>query len=645
MSRRLGQSGPESEGMAESRSRTVHDLFGEVVSRDRDGAARPAILCGDNSVSYADLDARSNRLARYLGAKGVGPGSRVAIFLHRSPEAVTAMLGILKAGAAFVPLDPSYPADHLTFIAEDAQPAAVVSAAAMAVAGAGERGASRIWGAAAPTILLDAESGAIDRESTAPLAAGAGPDDLAYVMYTSGTTGRPKGVMVPHRGVVRLARNHFVELGPSDVVLQLAPLAFDASTFEIWGALLNGAALAVVASPRPSFAEIGEALARHKATTAWLTASLFHAVVDRRIETLRPLRQLIAGGDVLSPRHVRRVLDQLPDCRLVNGYGPTENTTFTCCYTIPKDARADAPVPIGAPIDQTQVHILDENLCPVASGAVGELFASGEGVALGYLNRPDLTAEKFLADRFSAEPGKLMYRTGDLVRQRADGVLEFVGRADRQVKINGKRVELDEVEAAIRRLPEVADAAAVLRARREGERHIVAYVAAHPGAALEPGALRAQMRRLLPEHMAPAQFIVLDSLPLTPTGKIDRDALPAPQASPAAAPSPAMSEVEARLAAIWRKLLKVEIVGLDANFFDLGGSSLDLMALHEEIRAQFADEVPMTALFEHTTIRTLAARLEKRGSEQLPIGEINERKARQSEALRRISQRRAMSAQ
>lgn len=638
MAWRIGQDGPNSRSTAFDPSHMIHDAFLDMASVDRDGAARPAILCGDRVISYADLDAGSNRLARYLIGKGVGAGSLVGLFLHRSPEAVLAMLGILKAGAAFLPLDPAYPADHLGFIAQDARPAAVASSTELALA----QGPDRPW--AAPTILLDAEANAIAQESSAPLAGGGASDDLAYVMYTSGTTGRPKGVMVPHRGVVRVARNDFVDLGPDDVVLQLAPLSFDASTFEIWGALLNGAALAVVASPRPSFEEIGEAIARHGVTTAWLTASLFHAMVDRHIELLRPLRQLIAGGDVLSPGHVRQALDGLPGCRLVNGYGPTENTTFTCCYAIPRDARADAPIPIGPPIAHTRIYVLDEALRSVARGEIGELVAAGDGVALGYLNRPELTAEKFLPDIFGGAPGRLMYRTGDLVRQRADGVVEFLGRSDRQVKINGKRVELDEVEAGLRRLPEVADAAAILRAHGSGQRQIVAYVTSRVSPPADASALRGRLRELAPEHMIPALFVVLDALPLTPNGKIDRDALPVPPAwrGGDGEPAQASSEVEAKLAAIWRRLLKVPYVGLDANFFDLGGSSLDLMALHEEIRAQF-DDVPMTALFEHTTIRSLATRLETRDAGKLSIADIQDRKQRQNEALRRIWRRRTMS--
>ncbi len=628
-------------------SRTIHSYFADVVRKHPE---KPAIFFGDGFISYSDLDCSSNQFARFLTSKGVRAGSLVGLFLPRSLDAVVAMLGILKAGAAFVPLDPAYPFDHLSFIASDAKPIVMVTAAHMVLSAQ-----PRPW--SAPTVFIDAEEDAIALESAAPLAEIAMGDDLAYVMYTSGTTGRPKGVMVPHRGVTRLACNSFVELGQGDVVLQLAPLAFDASTFEIWSCLLNGAALAIVGPAQPSFGEIGEAIEKHDVTTAWLTASLFHAIVDHQLEILRPLRQLIAGGDVLSPRHVRRVLDAMPQCRLVNGYGPTENTTFTCCHTIARDAPADAPTPVGRPIDHTQIHVLDLDLRPVAPGEIGELFAAGEGVALGYLNRPDLTAEKFLPDPFCGQSGRLMYRTGDLVRQRPDDVVEFVGRTDRQVKIRGKRVELDEVEALVRRLPEVADAATDVRARTGGERKIVAYVTMKICSSFDAAESRRKMLEFAPNHMIPAHFVILEELPRTPNGKVDRAALPDPvdAAEAEAQPIAALSEVESALAAIWSRLLKIGSVGLDANFFDLGGASLDVMALQEEIRTRFSRELPMTALFEFTTIRALAAHLQKqdpapsRSAAESPDGglamdDINNRRLRQAEALRRVARNRARAA-
>ncbi len=365
-------------------------------------------------------------------------------------------------------------------------------------------------------------------------------------MYTSGSTGRPKGVVVPHRAVLRLVLgNDFAALGADQVILQLAPLSFDASTFEVWGALLNGARLAVVADPYPSCEDIGAAIARHRASTLWLTAGLFHLMVDHNLEGLAPLQQLLAGGDVLSPAHVVRALRALPGCRLVNGYGPTENTTFSCCYTIPRDYAGDAPVPIGRPIRQTEARVLDEALRPVAAGEPGELCLAGAGLALGYWNRPELTAQAFVTQPGS---GTRLYRTGDRVRVRTDGNLEFLGRVDRQVKVNGKRVELDEVEARLRATGLVQDAAVVCAPASAGaQRHIAAFVTA--GAPLDSGALRRALREELPDYMMPASITQLPALPLSPSGKIDRARLPLAAPAEAVKGGAATNDTEAALLA------------------------------------------------------------------------------------------------
>ena len=303
------------------------------------------------------------------------------------------------------------------------------------------------------------------------------PKDLAYIMYTSGSTGTPKGVAIPHRAVVRLVKEtDYASFSPNETFLQLAPISFDASTFEIWGPLLNGGKLVVMSPALPTLEEIGRAIRDHGVTTLWLTAGLFNAMVDERLDDLRPLRQLLAGGDVLSVSHVRKALNALKNTRLINGYGPTESTTFACCHTIDANAPLESAIPIGKPIANTTAYILDSNLQPVPIGASGELCIGGDGLARGYWRREELTAEKFVADPFSREPGARLYKTGDLARWRSDGVIEFLGRVDNQIKLRGFRIEPGEIEFALKQQPGVRDSVVIAREDLPGEKHLVAYV-------------------------------------------------------------------------------------------------------------------------------------------------------------------------
>jgi amino acid adenylation domain-containing protein len=620
--------------------RTIHSTFTQVVERGLD----PIALVGDGRpMTYGELARRSDGVARYLQRHGVARGDRVGLYTQRSSDAIAAMLGILKAGAAYVPFDPSYPAKLLEFIHTDCRPALVLADTAL---DAGTRPAF------AEGTVHDIRSAFDAPGQNTALLPEVGPEDAAYIMYTSGSTGHPKGVLIPHRGVVRLAiDNPFADMGPEQVHLQLAPLAFDASTFEIWGALLNGGKLAILSAPFPSLDDVAHSIKRHGVTTLWLTAGLFHLMVDHRLDGLAPLRQLIAGGDVLSPTHIAKAQRGLPSCQLINGYGPTENTTFTCCYRIPREA-APGPIPIGTAIAHTTVHVLDEAWRPVADGDEGELFAGGAGVALGYWNRPDLTAERFVPD-LDAGGGATLYRTGDRVRRRPDGNLEFLGRVDRQVKINGKRVELDEIEAALRRSPLVEDAAVTCPPGEAGTRRVHAYVTLrgdHAGAA--PGAtddLRSFIKQELPDYMLPATFTVMDTLPLSPTGKIDRAKLPLPAAAepgegaPGAAPGAPGSAIEATLMTIWCRILGRKSVGLNDNFFDLGGTSLQLIAVHATITSVMKSDVTVVDLFQYPRISALAVRL-ARGSVNGPenggvtagaILTAEERARRQRQALAR----------
>ncbi|HST62969.1 MAG TPA: amino acid adenylation domain-containing protein, partial [Longimicrobium sp.] len=472
------------EGAAPGLPRATTDALFAQAAAAAPGAV--ALAWDGGRMTYAELDGRANRLAHHLRRAGVAAGTRVGVCLERGPELVVVTLAVLKAGGAYVPLDPSYPAERLSFILADTSVPVLVTESGLA---------ERLPPHAARIVRVDADAAAIEAEPADAPAAGTDPEAVAYVMYTSGSTGRPKGVEVPHRAIVRLVRGQdFVAIDPTDVFLQLAPAAFDAATLELWGPLLNGARLAIHPAGQPSVDSIGRALEEHGVTVLWLTAGLFHLVVEERIQVLRGVRQLLAGGDVLSVPHVRRVLAELPGTALINGYGPTENTTFTCCHTVRADDGERASIPVGRPIANTYVRVLDAGMQPVPLGVPGELYAGGEGLALGYLTRPELTAEMFVADPYL--PGARLYRTGDRVRWResagvdpsaADSrtdalthsrtaVLEFLGRVDTQAKIRGFRVEPGEIEAVLRREAGVAECVVIPREDVSGEHRLVAYV-------------------------------------------------------------------------------------------------------------------------------------------------------------------------
>ncbi|MDB5059708.1 MAG: Glutamate-semialdehyde aminotransferase [Chloroflexi bacterium] len=583
--------------------RCLHQLFEDQAARTPDAVA---VAFEDQWLSYRELDQRANQLARYLLTLGLGPEVLVAICLERSLEMVVGLLGILKAGGAYLPLDPQYPSARLAFMLDDAQ--ALLLLTQEHLLGAVPRHGI-------PVVCLDRDWGAIRQQRADSLESEASAGSLAYVMYTSGSTGTPKGIAVTHRNVVRLVQGaDYVPLTPDAVFLQLAPISFDAATFELWGCLLNGARLAVAPPGTLSPCEIGQVIARHQVTTLWLTSGLFNAMVDESLAALKPLRYLLTGGDVVSPAHVRKALRELPGCQIINGYGPTEGTTFTCCYPIPAQlGESGEPLPIGRPIANTQVYILDRYLRPVPIGVPGELYIGGAGVARGYLNRPELTAEKFVADPFSGRPGARLYRSGDLVRYLADGNLEFLGRIDQQVKLRGFRIEPGEIEVLLRREPGVADAVVVLREDRPGDQRLVAYLVPQ-GVPAGADALRAALQTALPPYMVPSAFVWLDAVPLTPNGKVDRQALPLPgagersQAVAYVAPELALHR---QLVAIWEELLDARPIGIKDNFFDLGGHSLLAARLMLRIRETCGEQLPLSTLFAGATIERLAAAMEQ----------------------------------
>ena len=621
-----------------SQDKTIHELFEEQA------AATPsacAVLFEDQELSYAEVNEQANRLARHLIRRGVARGNLIGLCMHRSPELIIGLLGILKAGGAYVPLDPTYPDERLAFMLRDTATRLILT----------HRPTTRRLESlvhehqAADSILcLDANAATVATESAGNPAVGATARDLAYVMYTSGSTGNPKGVLVGHRAVVRLVRDtDYCQFGPGEVFLHLAPLAFDASTFEIWGPLLNGSQLALLAPGPFTLDALAAALRRYGVTTLWLPAGLFHLVVEQRVEILGQLRQLVAGGDVLSPTHVGQVLDKLHSGVLINGYGPTESTTFACCYRMKKGYRPGERIPIGRPIANTSVYVLDEQLQPVPAGMIGELYLGGDGLAHGYLNDPVLTQAKFIADPFSSDPAARLYRTGDRVRYLEDGNLEFLGRFDNQVKIQGHRIEPGEIEATLQAHSEVRQTVVVARAQPHGEKQLVAYVVAASRRRFSTDQLKRYLAERLPLYMIPAQIVLVDCLPLNGNGKVDRSALPAPEAlrgheSPAALPEteglhPPLA-LEEKLAALWGKVLNGS-VGREDNFFDLGGTSLQWMELHAELTKTLGQEISLTELFEHPTVRSLADWLGGKRSVDPSFTQAQRRAQRQQEAFAR----------
>jgi amino acid adenylation domain-containing protein len=501
---------------------TIHALFEEQAALR---PATPAVEQDDARLTYGELNVQANRLAHRLRRLGVGPEAKVGLLLERSLDLVVGMLATLKAGGAYLPLDPIYPAERLALLLTDAAPAVLVTRRDLLGSLPAETGL--------PLVLLD-DADELARESGENPVAQATADNLAYVIYTSGSTGRPKGVEIPHRGVVRLVRpegeSGHARCGPDEVFLHLASPLFDAATLEVWGPLLSGGRLVVLPGRVPALSELGERIARHGVTTIFLTTGLFHLTVEEQLDHLRPLRRLLVGGEVTSPGHLRRALEGLPGCEVIHVYGPTENTTFTTGHALRRGEDPGDPVPIGRPIAATRVYLLDRRLRPVPVGVPGELCTGGDGLARGYLGRPELTAELFVPDPFGR--GERLYRTGDLARRRPDGAIEFQGRRDQQVKIRGFRIEPGEVETALVSHPDVAAAAIVVREDLPGGRGLVAFVARRrPEDGSESGgpdfvaALRVHLQARLPGPMMPALFVEVPEMPLNPNGKVDRRAL------------------------------------------------------------------------------------------------------------------------
>jgi amino acid adenylation domain-containing protein len=562
-----------------------------------------AIVSGGGALSYKDLDSRADRVAAVLRTFGAGPETIIAMYLPRSADQIVAILGILKAGAAYLPLDRRNPIERNSFMVRDSRAIAVITHREIH---------DQAQFGDIPTLLIDdLVNGRVGRANGSVLdkdAARKTGRTLAYVIYTSGSTGNPKGVMVEHRSVIRLVHGqNYATFGSDRVFLQLAPVAFDASTFEIWGPLLHGGKLVLPPSEQIDFDVIREQIAIHGVTTMWLTAGLFNEIVSTSPETLAGVDEILTGGEALSPKHIGLAYARLDTrTRIKNGYGPTECTTFACCHDVPRDLPAPSgTVPIGRPIANTTAYVLDHRRRLLPIGSAGELFLGGHGLARGYLSRPDLTAAQFVDHPF--RPGERLYRTGDRVRFRTDGTLEFLGRLDDQLKIRGFRIEPGEIEAALVKIPVIRNAAVIPQTANSGATQLVAYIVA--AGSISDDEIRDRLRLVIPTHMIPSAFLRLETLPLTSNGKVDRKALPKLEftRSSSATYDPPRSEIERSLAQIWQELLGVTSIGLDDDFFNLGGHSILAVRLMARIKDAFGLSSPIATLLHAPTVRRLAA--------------------------------------
>jgi amino acid adenylation domain-containing protein len=574
----------------------IHELFEAQVKRAPEAIA---VAYGDEQLTYREVNETANRLARELRSRGVGADTPVATFLDRSADLVIAQLGILKAGGAYVPLDPEYPRERVAFILKD-------SGARLVLTHASSRG--RLPEHGAEVVCIDQDPAVDEAADSVP--SGTRPDNLAYIMYTSGSTGTPKGIAILHRAISRLVCNtNYISLGPSDRVAQASNASFDAATFEIWGALLHGACLVgipkdVLLSPRA----LAPFLEQEQITTLFLTTDLFNQLASESPGMFRSLRTLLFGGSAVNPRWVREVVTHGRPERFVHVYGPTESTTFAAWYEVRDVAKDATTIPIGRPIANTQLYVLDRYGNPAPTGAMGELFIGGDGLARGYLNDAEMTAERFIPHPFVADPDARLYRTGDLVRYRPDGALEFLGRIDQQVKIRGFRVETSEIEAVLRENPCLREAVVLSWEDAAGTRRLVAYVVP-ADAEVSSADLRRFLEKKLPGYMVPSAFILRDALPLNPNGKVDRKALAAStdRLSPTEPYVEPSSPLEKTLASIWAQVLDLERVGICDNFFHLGGHSLLAMQIVSRISEALQTEVPLRALFEAPTVAGLSS--------------------------------------
>ncbi|MFJ6771070.1 amino acid adenylation domain-containing protein [Kitasatospora sp. NPDC091257] len=556
-----------------------------------------AVSSGEVRLSYRELDERANRLAHRLGELGVRAESPVAVLMERSADLVVAILAVLKAGGCYLPLHSAYPLPRKQWIVEHCAAPVLLTDEAMSRQGLPE---------GAEVVVVEGEKGLAGYPATDP-AVPTGPDALAYVIHTSGSTGVPKGVAIAHRDALGLALDSIWADGRHERVLMVAPYAFNVSTYEFWVPLLHGGRIVVAPPGDLDVHALRRLIAEERITGIHLTAGLFRVLAEEDPGCLAGVREVLTGGDVIAPSAVQRVLEHNPALVVRAMYGATEATLFSTSAPMTAPYLATGPVGVGRPMDDVRLHVLDAGLRPVPVGGVGELHIAGRGLARGYVNRPDLTAERFVANPFDA-PGERMYRTGDLVRVDRDGLLEYLGRANDQLKVMGFRVEPAEVEAVLARHPGLAHVAVVARESESGEKRLVAYYVPESDG-IEAGALRAHAVEQLPAYMVPTAFVSVPALPLTPNGKLDRRALPEPvTGSTRRAPA---TERQRQLCALFAEVLEVPEIGVDDSFFELGGQSLAAMRLVSRIRAELRIPLTVTQFFDVPSVAALEGLLDR----------------------------------
>ena len=598
------------------RDQCIHQLV-ELQAARRPNAV--AVIYGEKQINYGELNRRANQLAHYLRKHGVGLETPVGVLMERSADWIVVLLGILKAGGVYVPLDGSYPAKRLRFMLEDAGIKLLLT----------ESGQRKIVSQDEATEVVYVDRGweLLESENAANPESVTQAEDLAYLIYTSGSTGRPKGVGVPHRAINRLVSNtDYVKFDESDRVAQTSNASFDAATFEIWGALLNGSRLVVLEKETAlSPTELRRQLIDQQISIMFLTTALFNQTALIRPEIFSSLDYMVFGGDAVDARAVQRVLEQGKPRHLINGYGPTEGTTFTTWYEAHDGDIGARTIPIGRPLSNTEVWVLDQQSRIAPVGVAGELCIGGDGLARGYSGRPELTAEKFVPHPYSRKAGARLYRTGDLVRYRNDGNIEFLKRMDQQVKVRGFRVELGEIESLLNEYWAVTESVVIDRKDSSGDTRLVAYIVPEEG--VEPTSLEmlAFLQEKLPSYMLPSAFVTIKEIPLTPNGKVDRRALPMPEQISVSAGTGFVAprtEMEELVADIWREILGITQVGVESNFFDLGGHSLLATRVMNRIRERCGVELPLRVLFEFPTVASLATRLDTARTKETELGRI-----------------------